>query len=210
MQCFMKNSNLIILLILLPIINSFAQKESNFDHLVMTKIGEINNDKILDSVVVRQDTVNEKRPYRLEIFFGKNKEDKELILTTETAILSDFPNGRDALLTGDAFWEVEIKNNNLWIKHELLRGHFEHRFQYRDGNFNLMEYNSVESDGRGRIYYENLDFLTGIRRTKIESYQEDKILNKEEEFIKIDIKPDLSGFKPRSIDSTKNTAYNKG
>ena len=194
----MKTLKLIFVLILLPTINSFAQNKSNFDYLVMTKTGEINNDKILDSVVVRQDTVNEKRPYRLEIFFGQNEENKELILKTEKAILPDFPNGKDALLTGDGFWEVEIMNNNLWIKHELLRGHFEHRFQYRDGNFKLMEYNSVESDGSGRIYYENLDFLTGIRRTRTESYQEDKILEKDEEFIKIDPKPDLSNFEPGS------------
>lgn len=194
----MKNSNLIFLLILLPIINSFAQNEPNFDYLVMTKIGKINTDKILDSVVVKQDTIHDRRPYRLEVFFGKNEKEKELVLSTDTAILPDFPNGRDALLTGEGFWEIEISKNNLWIKHELLRGHFEHRFQYRDGNFKLMEYNSVESDGRGRIYYENLDFLTGIRRTKTESYQEDKILNKEEEFIEIGSKPNLSNFKPRS------------
>ena len=198
MQYFMKNSNLILLLIFLPIINSFAQNQPNFDYLVMTKIGKINNDKILDSVVVKQDTVNDKRPYRLEIFFGKNEKDKQLVLKTDTAILPDFHNDKDALLTGEGFWEVEISKNNLWIKHELLRGHFEHRFQYRDGDFNLMEYNSVESDGRGRIYYENLDFLTGIRRTKTESYQENEILNKEEEFIEIASKPILSNFKPRS------------
>ena len=194
----MKNLNLLILLILLPIFNSIAQNESNFDHVVMTRIGEINNDKILDSVVVKQDTVNEKRPYRLEIFFGEKKKDKRHILSTETAILPDFPNGRDAILTGDGFWEIAIKDNNLWIKHELLRGHFEHKFQYKDGNFKLIEYNSVESDGRGRIYYENFNFLTCIRKTKIESYQEDKVLSKKEEFIKIDSEPELSGFKPRS------------
>ena len=198
MQCFMKNSNLIFLLILLPIINSFGQNETNFNYLVMTKIGEISNDKILDSVVVKQDTVNDKRPYRLEVFFGKNEKEKELVLKTDTAILPDFPNGSDALSTGVGFWEVEISKNNLWIKHELLRGHFKHKFQYRNGDFKLMEYNSVESDGRGRIYYENLDFLTGIRRTKTESYQEDKVLNKEEEFIEIGSKHNLSNFKPRS------------
>ena len=193
----MKNLNLIFLLILLPIINSFAQSESNFDHFVMSKTGEINNDKILDSVAVTQDTINEKRPYRLEIFFGQNDKNKNLVLKTDKAILPDFPEGRDSYSTGDRFWEIEIINRNLWIKHELLRGHFEHKFQYRDGKFKLMEYNSVVSDGRGKIFYQNLDFLTGIRKTQTDSYQQDKVLKKEEEFIKIDTKPDLSNFEPR-------------
>ena len=62
----------------------------------------------------------------------------------------------------------------------------------------LMEYNSVTSDGRGKIFYQNLDFLTGIRRTQTDSYEQDKVLKKEEEFIKIEGKPDLSNFEPKS------------
>ncbi len=193
----MRDSNLLFLLFFLPIINSFAQNESNFDHFVMSEIGKINNDKTLDSVAVTQDTINEKRPYRLEIFFGEDDKNKKLVLMTEKAILPDFPGGRN-VSNGERFWEIEIIDRNLWIKHELLRGHFEHKFQYRDGKFKLMEYNSVASDGRGKIFYQNLDFLTGIRRTQTDSYEQDKVLKKEEEFIKIKGKPDLSNFEPES------------
>ncbi|TQI71202.1 hypothetical protein JM79_2129 [Gramella sp. Hel_I_59] len=197
MLYFMRDSNLLFLLFFLPIINSFAQNESNFDHFVMSEIGKINNDKTLDSVAVTQDTINEKRPYRLEIFFGEDDKNKKLVLMTEKAILPDFPSGRN-VSDGEEFWEIEIIDRNLWIKHELLRGHFEHNFQYRDGKFKLMEYNSVASDGRGKIFYQNLDFLTGIRRTQTDSYEQDKVLKKEEEFIKIEGKPDLSNFEPKS------------
>ncbi|MFV8282861.1 hypothetical protein ACNKXS_15050 [Christiangramia marina] len=193
----MRNSNLLFLLIFLPIINSYAQTESNFDHFVMSEIGKINNDKIIDSVAITQDTIDEKRPYRLEVFFGQNDKSYKLALKTDKAILLNFPGGRN-VSNGENFWEIEIIDRNLWIKHELLRGHFEHKFQYRDGKFELMEYNSVASDGRGKIFYQNLDFITGIRRTQTDSYEQDKVLKKEEEFIKIEGKPDLSNFEPKS------------
>ncbi len=193
----MRNSNLLFLLILLPIINSFAQTESNFNHLVMSEIGKINNDKILDSVAVTQDTIDEKRPYRLEIFFGQNDNNKKLALKTDKAILPDFPDGGD-VSNGEGFWEIEIINRDLWIKHKLLRGHFQHKFQYREGKFKLMQFKSVASDGRGKIFNQNLDFLTGIRRTQTDSYEQDKVLKKEEEFVKIEGKPDLSNFEPKS------------
>ena len=44
----------------------------------MTKLGEINNDKILDSAMVKQDTINEFKPFRLEIYFGTKTGDKKL------------------------------------------------------------------------------------------------------------------------------------
>ena len=193
----MRNSNLLFFLIFLPITNSYAQTESNFNHFVMSDIGKINNDKIIDSVAVTQDTIDEKRPYRLEVYFGQNDKSYKLALKTDKAILPDFPDGGN-VSNGEVFWEIEIINRDLWIKHELLRGHFQHKFQYRDGKFKLMEYNSVASDGRGKIFYQNLDFLTGIRRTQTDSYEQDKVLKKEEEFIKIGGKHDLSNFQPKS------------
>lgn len=194
----MKKSNLILLIYLLSFFNLCAQQGSSFDHIVMTKTGKINNDKILDSAVVKQDTISEFRPYRLEIYFGRDDGENQLVLRTDKAIQPDFPNGKNTILTGGGFWEIEIKDHGFWIKHELLRGYFEHKFQYRDNKFKLLEYTYVESDGRGKTYYENLDFITGIRRTKIESYQEDKVLEQHEEFINIEPKPDLTDFQPRS------------
>lgn len=191
----MKNINLLILLILLPVVVS-AQNEHHYTNLVMTEVGDLNNDKLLDSVIVKKDTIAEKMPYRLEVYFGKAGGNKEMILRTENAILPDFPDGRDALSTGLRFWEVEITDDNLWIKHELLRGHFEHRFQFRDGKFRLMEYNYVSSDGRGKLFSENLDLSTGSFKTIVESYSEDKILSQDEEFLQLDSQPDLSNFHP--------------
>ncbi|MDR5589095.1 hypothetical protein [Christiangramia sp. SM2212] len=161
----------------------------------MSKTGEINKDKILDSVAVTQDTISKIRPCRLQIFFGQNDKNMKLVLQTDNAILPDLPGGIDR---GNRFSEVDIVKNNLWIKHELLRGHFEHRFQFREGKFKLMEYNFVESNGRGKVFYENLDFTTGIRRSQTDSYKKDKVLSKKEEYIVIETRPDLSNFNARS------------
>ncbi len=193
----MRNSNLLLLAILLISINSFSQKVNSFDLVIMTKLGDINNDKILDSAVVKQDTINEFKPYRLEIYFGTKTSYKKLILKTDNTINPELPNGKNGYRTGNGFWEIKIENHSLLIKNELLRCHFEHKFQYQNDNFELTEYNYVESDGRGRIYFENYDLLTGIRKTKTESYQDDKIIEQNQEVIKLDPLPNLADFHPR-------------
>jgi hypothetical protein len=183
---------LFFLIILFPGENLFAQEEPVFNSIVMTKTGDLNNDKVLDSVVVKQDTISEYQPYRLEIYFGRKKGSLELVLRTDKAILPDFPDGKDALRTGNGFWEIEISDHDLLIKHELLRGHFMHKFRYEMGKFNLIEYSYVESDGRGRTYHEDLDFIKNIRRTKVVSYEEDKVLEEKEEKLQLEFKPNLS------------------
>jgi hypothetical protein len=106
------------------------------------------------------------------------------------------PNGKNGYRTGNGFWEIEIENHNFWMRNELLRGHYEHKFQYQNDNFELTEYNYVESDGHGRIYFENFDLLTGIRKTKTESYPDDKILEQDQEIIKLESLPNLADFYP--------------
>ncbi len=81
----------IIFLILILSTNYLtAQESSNFNHLVLTKVGYLNKDKILDSITIKQDTVNKFRPYRLEIYLSKKKVGKILSISTDKAITPEY------------------------------------------------------------------------------------------------------------------------
>lgn len=182
----MKKSNLLFLLLFLPVINVFAQQESSFDRIVITKNGEINNDELLDQIVVTQDTISEFKPYRLEIYFGTKKGGEKLILRTDKAIQPDFPVGKENILTGEGFYGIELKDHILTIKHVLSRGFKEHKFKFRNGKFEMIEYNYIKSDGRRKIFYESIYFDKLLRKTKTVSYINDRVLEENEDKLSLE------------------------
>lgn len=187
----MKISNYTKFLVFLLVIASsaetlYSQEDSKFDLEILSRSGDLNDDNFTDIVVVKQDTINQFKPFRLEIYFGTNSGEKELIAVTDKAIRPEFPGGKNSISNGEGFSDISIKNKKLVIAHELLRGHKEHFYQFKKGKFHLIEYNFVESDGRGKIYYENIDFNMLTRITKVYSYQEDKIISENEFKLKLD------------------------
>ena len=171
---------IVILSFILSEQDAYSQETSIFDLLILERTGDLNNDSFADLILVKQDTLSEFKPFLLEIFFGTRSGEKKLILQTEKAIIPEFPDGKSTLLNGEGFLDILIQSKKLIISYELLRGHKEYFYKFEKNKFKLIEYNFVESDGRGKIYYENIDFNELLRRTKVFSYQEDKIITSNE------------------------------
>ena len=160
-------------------LDSFAQTASklNFDHKVMEVRGDLNKDSLVDKVVVTQDTLNENAPYRLQIFFNEPNGPSKLIVTSTKIIEPQHPDGRDGYKTGNGFSEVTIQKGVLSVNFELLRGHFEHKFRFQSGNFELIGFSEVHSDGQGLMTTTDFNLSTGIRIEKSKRYDIDKILS---------------------------------
>lgn len=169
---------------------------TEFNFLVSEASGDLNNDGLKDQVLVFQDTLAETAPYLLEIYFAKENGTKEKFISTETAILPDFPDGRAGLSSGGGFWEVVIEESVLVIRNELLRGNYNHRFRFKDGKFELIGFSYRESDGRGRFYSTEYDLITGILDKKTENYETDEVLEQSREIIKVSTFPSLLSFVP--------------
>jgi hypothetical protein len=106
----MKQLSLIILILFE--INSFAQTNTenyNFNHKIIEIAGDLNNDNLLDKVIVKQDTVNENAPYRIQVFFKQPNGKSKLIVTSTKIIEPQYPDGRNAYKTGNGFSDVTIK-----------------------------------------------------------------------------------------------------
>ena len=167
---------LILLLLLLICVNTFSQttsKKDTFTLLVTKVLGDLNKDNLEDKVVVTQDTINENAPYKLQIFFAQPNGQFKLIATSTKIIAPQYPNGRDGYRTGDGFLDVTIIKGMVSVNFGLLRGHFEHKFRFQNGNFELIGFSSVSSDGQGKMYTTDFNLSTGIRIEKIENYGED-------------------------------------
>lgn len=188
----------LLLIALLAANNSFSQNK--FDVIASTAIGDLNKDGITDLVLVTQDTTSETWPYNIEVFFTSENGDKVLVIGSDMAISPQYPNGRNTGSNGYGFDEVAIINGVLWIKVELMRGYFEHKFRYQNGDFELIGYTSVSSDGLGTSRFVDYNLSTGRRIERTEDYTTDEIIESSDKIFKLTSLPKLLEFKPFSND----------
>ncbi|WP_396179547.1 hypothetical protein [Flavobacterium sp.] len=166
-------------------------------NLKITEVkGDLNKDNLIDKVVVTQDPINEKSPYKLEIFFAKPNGSFELIVSSTKIIEAQFPDGRVGYKTGDGFLNITIKKGVVSVNFELLRGHFEHKFRFQNGNFELIGFSKVCSDGRGVMTTTDFNLSTGVRIEKAERYDTDKVISNTKKKILIKPLPKLQDVEP--------------
>lgn len=190
---------LFLAILFLAQLNCFAQagkNKDNFNHKIMEATGDLNKDGLPDKVIVTQDTLNENAPYRLQVFFQEPNGQLKLIVTSTKIIEPQYPDGRDAYTTGDGFAGVEITNGILSVNVELLRGHFEHKFRFQKGNFELIGFSEVNSDGHGVMESIDFNLSTGIRIEMDQRYDTDKIISNKKKKILIRPLPKLQDFIP--------------
>ncbi len=171
-----------------------------FDVLISTASGDLNNDNLPDSVAVLQDTLDDTKPYQLQVFFAVSDSTYKLHLQSDSAIEVESPNGKEGYSNGTSFNEVTIKSGVLSLNTELLRGHYEYKFRYQNGNFELIGFTETYSDGQGILNSSDFNLSTGLRIEKIERYDTGKQISKTQQVIKIKNLPKLQHFTPFSTD----------
>ena len=162
-------------IILFPLFFSaiiFAQK-NNFNKTITKVKGDLNKDGLIDYVQVSQDTVSTTAPYKLEIYFAEINGNFKKIVSTTKAIDAQYPDGKNGYYNGNSFYKIDIVKGVLSIQNELIRGNFEHKFRYQNGNFELIGFSQVYSDGQGTMGKIDFNLSTGIRIKTTEPYGED-------------------------------------
>lgn len=180
-------------------IEAFGQTDTGklkFDYVVSKVDGDLNSDGLIDRVVVSQDTANDAGPYRLQIFFKDPSGQLKLKVTSLSIVLPQYPDGRDGMRTGDGFSDVTIKAGVLSVNYELLRGHFEHKFRFQHGNFELIGYSKVNSDGLGIMTTTDFNLSTGLRIEKSERYDTDETLGNKKQKVWIRPLPRIENMTP--------------
>lgn len=191
---------LLFIVALLPamIYGQAGSNKNSFNRIITTIKGDLNKDKLPDSVIVSQDTMNDKAPSRLQIFFNRPNGGHTLVIQTDSAIEVEFPNGKEGMLTGTKFSHISIKAGVLTINTELIRGYNEYKFRYQNGYFALIGFKQSYSDGHGISTTTDLNLSTGLLLETMERYDSDKIISNTKKKIKINPLPNLKGFTPFS------------
>lgn len=168
--------NKIITLLLVFITSTLiAQKDNkkdNFTVQIKKVKGDLNKDNLADLVVVTQDTINEKSPYKLEVFFAQPNGTFKLIVSTTKAIAPQYPEGKNGYYNGQSFYTISVEKGILIISNELTRGNFEHKFRYQNNYFELIGFFEAYSNGQGTMGTVDFNLSTGIRVTRTERYDD--------------------------------------
>ena len=191
--------HLILLIFLLSQLHTSAQNNLtnyNFNYLIIEVNGDLNKDNLPDKVIVTQDTLNDYAPYRLQIFLQEPDGEFKLFVTSTQLIEPQFPNGRDGYRNGTGFSDVTIIKGVLSVNVELIRGHFEHKFRFQNGNFELIGFSEVYSNGLGTIDIVDFNLSTGIRIEISQNYSTDKIISNKKKKILIRPLPKLEDVVP--------------
>ena len=164
------------ILILATVLLTYADEPGPFNHIVSRIEADLNKDRVPDIIIVSQDTLHDLSPYRVQIFFRKPDGSRKLIVTADSAIIPQYPNGKKGYREGNEFYNITVKNGVVSINQGLLRGHFEHKYRFQNGNFELIGYTDGYSDGRGCIYTIDFNLSTGVRFERKEGYSEEGTL----------------------------------
>ncbi len=191
---------LFFIAVLLPALthSQAGSSKETFNHIILTIKGDLNKDKLPDSVIVLQDTLNNKAPYRLKIFFKNADAGYRLVIQNDSAIEAEFPDGKESMLTGSRFSYIQVKAGVLTMNTELLRGYYEYKFRYQNGYFAMIGFKQNHSDGDGNATTTEFNLSTGVQLEKIERYDTGKIISSTKKKIKINPLPNLKGFIPFS------------
>ncbi|MFC3563251.1 hypothetical protein [Pedobacter jamesrossensis] len=109
---------------------------------------------------------------------------------------AEYPNGKNGLRSEASFDTITIKNKVIAIRIQLTRGMFIHKFRYQNGNFELIGFTSVNSDGLGTMSEDDFNLSTGIKYVKAEHYATEKVLFNRKEKKLIRPLPKLQEFVP--------------
>lgn len=177
--------------------STILSAKNNFTKEITKVKGDLNKDGLIDYVQVLQDTASETAPYKLEIYFAETNGNFKKIVSTTKAIDAQYPEGRNGYYNGNSFYEITITKGILSIHNELIRGNFEHKFRYQNGNFELIGFSEVYSDGQGTMGTIDFNLSTGIRIKTTEPYGEDDFpKTKTQKKIIIKPLPKLQDFAP--------------
>lgn len=181
----MKNTFLTVLFLSQICVFSQQTRKEKFNLYITDSKGDLNNDSYIDKIVVTGDTINDKIPYKLEIFFAQPNGKFKLIASTIKIIEAQYPNGKKGLQSQNKIPDFLIEKGNLIIVYDIEKGHSAYTFRFQNGNFELINTQKITmiNQDQGTTLDEEFNFLTGARTQKIQSYSDKTIIKKKKKIL---------------------------
>lgn len=186
-----------IILILFALISfvAMAQQKENIDHFtiqIREELGDLNKDGLPDKTVILMDTVNANQPLKLEIYFQQADGKFKLFFSSTNIFNPQYPNGKYG---GDQIPYAFIEDGYLVIYSEIKDFHYQDKFRFNKGNFELVNFSSVIWGGKDYTIETEFDLLKGIKTEVTQALGSEDILKKEEKKLLIKPLPTIQNFR---------------
>ncbi|REC46153.1 hypothetical protein [Chryseobacterium pennipullorum] len=167
-----------------------AQKD-NFTFQVQKEVGDLNNDKLDDKIMVEMDLKDDTRPLRVQIFLSQPDKKLKLVVSSTKLIESQYPSYKKGEHNGDVIPDFFIEEGKLKMLTDIKNRKSSYEFRLKQNNFELIKISRVRWDGKDTTFETKIDLLA---KTKIEFEQvtgSEKLLNKRTKTIKINSLPKI-------------------
>lgn len=202
----MKNINRYFVLIFISFhINLSAQNIKNknvFDYQVREETGDLNNDGKPDKITVKMDTVDETRPFQVQIFLSQPNGKLTLAVSSDKMIEPQYPTENKGKFNGSQIPNFFIEKGILSMWSEIKSGNITYDFKYQNGDFELINVKKLTNNAtkgytdENTIFTEmNFDLVKGIITETDEISGAEKPLNKRKKTKLIRPLPKLQDFK---------------
>jgi len=169
----MKNINRYLVLIFISFhINLSAQiskDKHRYDYQVREEKGDLNNDGKADKITVKMDTIDETRPFHVQIFLSQPNGKLSLAAASDKMIEPQYPaenNGRHTAFQIPTFF-IEKGILSMWS--EIENGNITYDYRYLNGNFELVHVKKLTSNApqgytdENTVFTEmNFDLIKGV------------------------------------------------
>jgi hypothetical protein len=186
--------NILLLFFILTQITIYAQAQKvkdNFNVVIRTEEGDLNNDGLADKVFVKMDTIDKTQPLKLEIYFLEKNGKYKLKVATEKLMEAQYPNGKYG---GNQIPDVTIEDGSLSLYSEIGNNHFSHIFKFKNGYFELQKISNVVWDGKNLTTETDFNLVTGQRTEITKALGSEKIIKKTSKKIQAKPLPKIDNF----------------
>lgn len=189
-----KISSSIVIFLLLAKVNLYSQKaanKNNYTSLIQEEVGDLNNDKRNDRIMVEMDVIDDTRPIRVQIFLSQPNKKLQLIVSSTKLIENEYPTYKKGKHNGNVIPDFFIEDGILKMLTDINNRKSSYEFRLNKNNFELVKISRVIWDGKDTTFETKIDL---IAKTKIEYEQvtgSDKLLNKRKKEIKINALPKI-------------------
>lgn len=188
-----KISSSIVIFLLLANVNLYSQKanKNNYTFLIQEEVGDLNNDKRNDRIMVEMDIEDKTQPSRLQIFLSQPNKKLQQVVSSTKLIESQYPIRKNGKYSGNNVPDFFIENGKLIMLTNIDNRKSSYEFRLNKNNFELVKISRVIWDGKDTTFETRIDL---IAKTKIEYEQvtgSEKLFNKRKKELKINALPKI-------------------
>ncbi|MFC5874204.1 hypothetical protein SAMN05443633_105153 [Chryseobacterium arachidis] len=156
----------IILFLLSAEADLYSQKivhKDNYTFQVQKEVGDLNNDKQDDKIMVEMDVDDETRPLRLQIFLSQPDKKLKLVVSSTKIIESQYPVDKKGEHNGNPIPAFFIEDGNLKMLTDINNRKSSYEFRLKQNNFELIKISRVIWDGKETTSETEIDLIKGTK-----------------------------------------------